>query len=275
MSVQLSADHLEFDQFADEYREALDRGVAASGESMEFFAEGRVKWLARCLTELSFSPARVLDFGCGTGTATQFLLRLPGVENVCGVDVSSRSLDVARRTHGSYGVEFQRCEDVAEEGGQDLVFTNGVFHHIPVGERARAVQYVARVLRPGGLFAFWENNPWNPGTRYVMSRIPFDRDAVTLSAREARTLLQHEGFSILRTDFLFICPRALRWLRWVEPSLCRLPFGAQYQVLARRRCTATGDCEQHLAHPSSFPFQLGSRTEVCGSCQSAHHSRTL
>jgi hypothetical protein len=27
---------------------------------------------------------------------------------------------------------------------------------------AAAVDYVYRSLRPGGLFAFWENNPWNP-----------------------------------------------------------------------------------------------------------------
>ena len=64
----------------------------------------------------------------------------------------------------------------------DLAFCNGVFHHIPPEQRARAIAYVYRCLRPGGLFALWENNPWNPGTRLVMSRIPFDRDALPLSA---------------------------------------------------------------------------------------------
>jgi hypothetical protein len=93
---------------------------------------------------------------------------------------------------------------------------------------------IARSPRPGGLFAFWENNPWNPGTRYVMSRIPFDRDAVTLIPPEARQLLQKAGFEILRTDFLFIFPGVLKWLRWIEPSISHLPFGAQYQVLARK-----------------------------------------
>ncbi len=81
----------------------------------------------------------------------------------------------------------------------------------------------------------WENNPWNPGTRYVMSRIPFDRDAVTLTPREARALVRANGFDIVDTTFLFIFPRALRWLRALEPPLARLPFGAQYQVLCRKR----------------------------------------
>jgi len=52
-------------------------------------------------------------------------------------------------------------------------------------------------LKPGGLFAFWENNPWNPGTRIVMSRIPFDRDAEIISPPAAKRLLRRAGFSIL------------------------------------------------------------------------------
>ena len=67
-----------------------------------------------------------------------------------------------------------------------------------------------------------------------MSRIPFDSDAITLSALEAQRLLKDTGFEILRTDFLFIFPRAFRFLRVLEPYLVRLPFGAQYQVLCRK-----------------------------------------
>jgi hypothetical protein len=54
----------------------------------------------------------------------------------------------------------------------------------------------SRSLRPGGLFAPWENNPWNPNTRYVMSRIPFDRDATTLSPPKAVGLLRQNGFQV-------------------------------------------------------------------------------
>ena len=80
----------------------------------------------------------------------------------------------------------------------------------------------------------WENNPWNPGTRYVMSRIPFDQGAVTLTPPEARALVRQGGFQVVRTDSLFFFPRQLKWLRWMEPHLWRLPLGGQYQVLCRR-----------------------------------------
>jgi hypothetical protein len=109
-----------------------------------------------------------------------------------------------------------------------------VFHHIPLAERADAARTVWRALRPSGWFAFWENNPWNPGTQVVMKRCPFDRDAQTLSPPRARALLGTAGFEVVRTDFLFMFPRALKALRFIEPRVARWPLGAQYQVLCRK-----------------------------------------
>ena len=68
-----------------------------------------------------------------------------------------------------------------------------------------------------------------------MSRIPFDRDAITISSREAQRLLRSAGLDVVRTDFQFLFPRALKALRRLEPAAARLPLGAQYQVLARLR----------------------------------------
>jgi len=162
------------------------------------------------------------------------LLDMIESEAVIGVDVSQGLLDLARETHRSTGTAFYHFDEYVPAGNVDLVYCNGVFHHIHPPERPAALGYVYRSLRPGALFAMWENNPWNPGTRLVMSRIPFDRDAITLTAPEARRLLRINGFEILRTDYLFIFPRLLGCLRFMEPALCRLPLGAQYQVLCRR-----------------------------------------
>jgi hypothetical protein len=67
-----------------------------------------------------------------------------------------------------------------------------------------------------------------------MSKIPFDRDAIMLSARHARDLCRRNGFRVLRTDYLFIFPAALRVLRPLEEIARRAPFGAQYQVLCEK-----------------------------------------
>lgn len=234
MTDPMSPTNAEFDDYAADYDSALAKGISVSGETKSFFARGRVAWLARCLRRLRERPRSVMDFGCGTGSSEPFLLELTGARSIVGVDMSARSLEVARRICTSQDVEFKLFDALQPLANMDLVFTNGVFHHIAPSQRGAALDYLYHSLRRGGLFAFWENNPWNPGTRYVMSLIPFDREAIPLSAPEARRMLRRTGFEIIRTDFLFIFPRQLRWFRPIEPVLSRAPLGAQYQILCRR-----------------------------------------
>lgn len=224
----------EFDQYAANYDEALSQGISVSGEDKGFFARGRVEILARMLKEAGFAVGSALDFGCGTGQSAPLLKEILGAGRVLGVDISEGLLGVAQREHGGPGIEYRVLHAHAPAGDIDLGFCNGVFHHIPLAERPGAVSHVFRSLRPGGLFALWENNPWNPGTQYVMSRIPFDRDAIKLSPPTTRALLRAAGFEIVRTDSAFYFPRAFGFLRGLEPLLARLPLGAQYQVLARK-----------------------------------------
>ena len=219
-----------FDAHADDYTAALEQGIAVSGENKEFFAENRIRFLAKCVD----LPVRhVLDFGCGIGTATPFLRSLLSADSIVGVDTSRKSIETARKLHGSQSA-FRTLADYAPNGDRELAYCNGVFHHIPIDERAGAIDYVKRCLEPNGVFAIWENNAWNPGTRYVMSRIPFDQDAITLTAAQTRQLLIAGGFHILRTDYCFIFPGRLSFLRPIESCLTKLPIGAQYQVLARK-----------------------------------------
>ncbi len=223
-----------FDIYADDYDVALAHGISVSGEKKDYFAQRRIEWLRDCLKFVSAPVTTLMDFGCGTGSSARLYFDILGVENVVGTDQSPKSLEIARREHESERAQFFLFDEYQPCSQFDLVFCNGVFHHIPLKDRVPAIEYILRSLRPGGWFAFWENNPWNPGTRYVMSRIPFDRDAITLTPPEARDLLRVGGFEILRIDFLFIFPRILHWCRCIEPFCSRLPLGAQYQVLCRR-----------------------------------------
>jgi SAM-dependent methyltransferase len=225
---------VDFDHFADSYDRALGEALAASGEDSRYFAEGRVNWLAACLRQIAFVPRRMMDYGCGPGSTSPILLERFGAESVVGVDLSQRSIELARQNHGSDRTQFSRIRDYTPAASLDLVYCNGVFHHIPPPERAASLDFIRRSLRPGGLFCLWENNPWNPGTQYVMSRCAFDRDAIKISPSEARNRLRSAGFQILRMDFLFIFPRFLKALRPAEGILSRLPFGAQYQILCQR-----------------------------------------
>ena len=50
-----------FDHYAAAYEEALSNAIAPSGESREYFAEGRVAWLKRCLEK----QANAREFAAG------------------------------------------------------------------------------------------------------------------------------------------------------------------------------------------------------------------
>ena len=225
----------DFDSYAHDYESALGRGIAVSGENAAFFARGRITWLAGCLERMRFAPTTVLDYGCGTGTATPFFIELLGARSVVGVDLSAKSLEVAHRTHRNLPVQYRLTDEYAQNGTIDLAFCNGVFHHVPSNAQHTIVKYITACLRPGGVLALWENNPWSPGARYVMSRIPFDKDAVMVWPNEARTLVESAGLRAVRTDYCFIFPRILRAFRWVEPLLRHVPLGAQYQLLSQKR----------------------------------------
>jgi SAM-dependent methyltransferase len=226
--------HAEFDEFAHDYDAALNGGLSVSGEDKNYFARGRVQWLAARLEAMRFKPRVVLDYGCGTGSAAPFLLDLLKPEKVIGVDISERSVEVANKRFGSDRVKFLPLGELAPGADVDLVYCNGVFHHIPLAERPGAVSYVRERLRSQGLWAFWDNNPFNPGTQWIIYRLPFERDSITISAFGARKLLNAGGFEVLDSQHLFIFPRFLRWFRPLEKHLTPYPIGAQYQLLCRK-----------------------------------------
>jgi SAM-dependent methyltransferase len=215
------------------YDEELAEGLTLTGESKQHFAERRIEWLARQLAGAGVAAVeRVLDFGCGDGDAAPLLRDALGAREVAGVDPSPAM--VARAAARHPWARFAPLAALETLGRFDVAYCNGVFHHIAPAPRLDAARRVFDALAPAGVLGLWENHPWNPGTRLVMRRVAFDRDAIMLSPPSARRLLRRAGFEVLRTDHLFIFPRTLTALRPLERWLSRLPLGGQYEVLARR-----------------------------------------
>lgn len=103
----------------------------------------------------------ILEFGCGAAQWSIVLARL-GARPV-GLDLSERQLRHARRLMSEAGVEFPLVLSSAEavplpDASFDIVFCDhGAMNF---ADPYRTVPEVARLLRPGGLFAFCHHSPF-------------------------------------------------------------------------------------------------------------------
>ncbi|MDP1744456.1 MAG: class I SAM-dependent methyltransferase [Bacteroidota bacterium] len=223
-----------FDKSA-EYDEMLNKGISLSGENKFFFIHGRFSDLVKNLPS-GKRIKNLLDFGCGVGDATFLMKQYFPEAEITGCDTAEKALKYANYKNSADGtIRYLEIKDFQFKNEFDLCFVNGVFHHIPLEHRASAVKIIYDSLRPGGLLAIFENNPLNPGTRMVMSRIPFDKEAITLTHYETRKMIVSAGFKIkIKPRFLFYFPKALSFLRPLEKFFVHVPFGAQYYFLAEK-----------------------------------------
>ena len=230
----MAADAL-FDRHAEEYDATVQRAIGASGESVRFFAELKVRLMARALGPER--PGAILDFGSGIGNATRALADSFPAAEITGFDVSRESLEVARRITGAPNVRYASAgEDRLpfDDARFDAAFTSCVFHHIEPARRHGWASELLRVLRPGAPLFLFEHNPLNPFTVRVVRSIPFDEGVALLRGGEATRLLRSVGFATSRPWYYFFFPAALRVLRPLERWLERVPVGAQYFVIGRR-----------------------------------------
>lgn len=220
----------EFDLLADNYEQMLaDPLRSRFASSSEFFHRRKLEILRSHLTATGKSPSGLswLDLGCGRGD----LLRLGMTQfaSACGCDVSAASLKYCQ----GITVREQKRADLIpfDPHSFDLITAACVYHHVVVSERLRLTQNVRSSLRPGGLFAIIEHNPWNPVTQAIVRRSPIDVNAILLYPSESVELLKAAGFGRISLQyFLFLPETAAARMPWAEGWLSRIPLGGQYVV---------------------------------------------
>ncbi len=225
----------EFDHYIEGYRSNCDKALALSGESSAFFAEYKAKKLAEWFPNQVSSPISILDFGCGDGVMTHFVKKTFPKALVHGVDPSPKSIETAQKQF--HGIQFSlSCDQHShldfKSESLDLIFSAGVFHHIPFSMHKSYIHELTRLLKPNGHLVIFELNPLNPLTVLTFKRNPIDKHAKMMTPWYTRSLEKEYGKTT--TKFYCFYPKFLSWLRRTEPFLTKLPLGALYASILQK-----------------------------------------
>jgi cyclopropane fatty-acyl-phospholipid synthase-like methyltransferase len=216
----------EFDQHAANYDQVLGASIPDGLSEEGYFAKYKVALMAERLKHTS--PMRILDFGCGAGRSLPYLAEYFPEAELWGYDVSHESLRFATQRVPQARL-FSDWQDIGAVRFDAIIAAN-VFHHILPAQRVPALFQCHQAMTDRGQFFLFEHNPYNPATRWIFERCPFDVDAEMLSLRTARHLVQQAGFATEKYGYTLFFPRPLASLRKLESYLEWLPLGAQYYV---------------------------------------------
>jgi 2-polyprenyl-3-methyl-5-hydroxy-6-metoxy-1,4-benzoquinol methylase len=197
---------------------------------------------------------KVLEIGCGIGTDTINFARHGA--RVTSVDLSEKSLELARQRTVVYGVQDQvqfyrgnaeELSNLVPVEAYDLIYSFGVIHHTPHPELV--LEQARRYARPGttvkimvyhrrswkvlgillgeGRGQFWKLNDLVAKNSEAQTGCPI---TYTYSRREGRELLERHGFSVRNAAVDHIFPYRIQdyvqyryvrefYFRWMPPAV--------------------------------------------------------
>jgi len=149
-------------------------------------------------SEPEMSTVRVLDAGCGTGSAMGWVRTAAGASSVTGIDVSAYVLNVWRDRGERSLSQSSVMELPFRDGCFDLVLCNDVLQHLPTdGGDVAALKDIHRVLRPGGLTLLRTNSRLGlPGGVDQM-----DADFQRYNLRQLADKVRGAGFVVKRASY--------------------------------------------------------------------------
>ncbi len=120
-------------------------------DAIEEYRYEEAPWMKQAIGFDGYAGTSLLEVGFGTGTDLLQFAR--GGARVTGVDLTPRSIEIARRRFEVYGLRGKFAIGDAEslsfpDSSFDVVYSFGVLHHTP--DTDGAVREIHRVLKPGG-----------------------------------------------------------------------------------------------------------------------------
>lgn len=225
----------DFDEHASQYRKVHTKNLRWSGVDSFYFIQHKISLLHSLENNRS---ACLLDFGCGDGVTAQYIEAAFPNFKITGIDVAAKAIAKAKTLplRNSSFIHYEGSQLPFPDNHFEIIWVACVFHHIDFALHDGIIQEMRRVLQPKGRIYFFEHNPYNPFTRYLVRTCEFDKNAKLLTSKYAQHLFEKSGFKIRQRKWTLFFPR-YRWLKWLinlENKLGGVPIGAQYFIAAEK-----------------------------------------
>lgn len=185
------------------------RGHFGSGYSSDQYS-----WAYRAALAHASREGAVLDWGCGNGHFSLFLLE-SGFRDVHGYSFDPPELlDLLVASGDGFAFHPGSKEDPVSlpfsQGQFDSVFSIGVLEHVREfgGDEIATLTEIRRILSPGGVFVCAHfPNRWSP-VEFLARRWPGKYShQYTYREKEIKSILRASGFRLLRLEPYGILPR--------------------------------------------------------------------
>jgi SAM-dependent methyltransferase len=219
-----------FNEYFEKYNTLMEKNlrILSPKGNISYFAEHKMAIFKNLIRK---KPSKILEYGCGIGNNLPFIRKNFPTVPLWGCDTSEKSLEVARQHFPD--VNFFLISDEENTDLQfDCILVADVIHHIPHDQRHFYMKKILEYLEPRGEVVFFEHNPYNPLTRFLVNTCPFDENAELVSRGTIRGLMRNYGLTVLESGYCFYFPEFLRYFDRFERLLSYIPLGGKYYVHA-------------------------------------------
>jgi SAM-dependent methyltransferase len=176
-----------------------------AGDRMTGEVEGVLRDHGRELARLD----SFLEFACGYGRFTRFLVTRLDPSRVTVADIDPAAVDFVRETFGVSGFySTQSADDLGDQGPFEVVFVASLFSHLGIEHWRAWLQRLYRLLAPGGLLILsthgdhMRNDIYGPEQRKQLREDADGFCFIPTNETKGRLELEYYGSALVTEDFV-------------------------------------------------------------------------
>lgn len=223
-----------FDPYSKNYNNHVNDALRITGYDTNTLIKAKLLKLQELFPDLVQFHFNLLDFGCGIGNLYESVKQFFPYVAYTGVDKSEESVNQARSRFSKSSIFHTLHSENWKDIQYDLIFSAGVFHHIPHDEHKNLLKNLSALLKPGGKVAIWEHNPLNPFTKKIVNDCIFDQEAVLIHPHWMKKDMRETPLSNIQVTYTTFFPKALAYLNVLDPYLGWFPLGGQFVITGEK-----------------------------------------